>query len=143
MKKFKDFMIASFIFSLVGLGCADEKIISNEHLPSEVREYVQSHFPNDQIVQAVKDREGLKNEYIIILNNGVTLEFKSNKIKEVKSTNKLNDHLIPSSILSYVNEHYPNNNILEWKMSDNKQEALLDNGLELEFDKEGNFIKID
>ena len=39
--------------------------------------------------------------------------------------------------------NYPDNFITDWELDDKKQKVKLDNGLELEFNKEGNFLKLD
>lgn len=85
-------------------------------------------------------------EYEVKLDNAIELEFNSkNQVKEIKSRSgiKLPDSVIPPSILSYVKANYRQNSIVEWELKKKKQEIELENGIELEFDLNGKFLRID
>jgi len=142
MKKNILVFVALVIISFQGM--AQDKAVLQKDLPKSITTYTQSHFPNQKIIQSEKDMDGLSFTYELVLDNATKLEF-SNKgaIIEVKSKSKLPDSVIPAKLLEYVKANYPNNYITEWKMQRNKQEIELDNKLELEFNKNGDFLRID
>ncbi|MBC8490760.1 MAG: PepSY-like domain-containing protein [Bacteroidetes bacterium] len=130
------------IFSLIS--CSQETIISKKDLPSEIKSYVDTHFPDQAILQSVKDKEGLTLSYEITLDNLTELEFnRKSEIIKIEGKNKLPDSVIPQKLLNYVNNNYSDNFITEWELDDRNQQIQLDNGLELEFKMDGNFLRID
>ena len=50
-------MATALAFTLTS--CDEEKVIASTDLPSEITSYISTHFPNNSIVQAIKDRDGL------------------------------------------------------------------------------------
>ncbi|MDT4872912.1 putative beta-lactamase-inhibitor-like, PepSY-like [compost metagenome] len=80
----------------------------------------------------------------MILEGNITLEFnKKHQVTSIESRNALPDSVIPEKILSYIKATYPDNHILQWELDDNRQQVELDNKLELEFNKAGDFLRID
>jgi len=55
----------------------------------------------------------------------------------------LPNSVIPEKILQYVTVNYPTNFITDWKLDGKNQEVQLDNGLNLEFNIKGDFLRID
>ena len=51
--------------------------------------------------------------------------------------------VIPEKILQYVTTNYPTNFITDWELDDKNQQVQLDNGLDLEFKMNGDFLRID
>lgn len=124
--------------------CDKERVIAEDGLPKDVSTYVQTHFPEHEIIQIVKDRDGLSVSYDVILRGGYKLEFdRKGRIKGVEGTAKLPDSVIPEPIVAYVTANYPEHYIIDWELDDKGQEVKLVNGLELKFDKNGNFLKLD
>ena len=81
-------------------------------------------------------------EYEIKLNKKVELEFdESFKIKEIDSKFGVSTLLLPTPIVEYVQAHYPDFIIIEWKLNEHGQEVELSNGSEIQFNPNGNFIK--
>jgi len=137
-------------FSLLALATAltcsaQETVISGKDIPHEITSYVATNFPNQKLIQAVKDKDDLKIEYEILLDDQTKLEFNEKKqIKEVDGKSKLPDRVIPSKILSYVKSNYPNNFITDWELEGHrKQQIELNNDISLEFNLNGDFLRID
>lgn len=140
MKKLFLLAIAPFIFA----SCEKEEILPDNKIPSEIITYTDTHFPENPIIQAVKDSEGWELTYDIILDGGFSLEFNREKeVTDIEGHSKLPDSVIPAEILSYVAKNYAENNIFGWELDDRNQEVKLDNGLELEFTMAGDFLRID
>lgn len=124
--------------------CESQKVLAENDIPSAITTYVNTHFPSARILQAVKDKEGLSKSYDVILEGNITLEFnKKHEVTSIESRSALPDSVIPEKILSYVKANYPGNHILQWELDDNRQQVELDNQLELEFSKSGDFLRID
>lgn len=141
MKKMTFLLVALVLFLT---SCDKEKVISPNDLPATSNNYVTTHFPSQKIVQAVKEVDDLKTTWKVYLDNGTKLEFnKSGDIIDIESNQELPDSVIPSAILNYVNTNYPSEFIKEWELDSTKQDVKLSNGLTLEFDRNGNFLRID
>lgn len=146
MKKINIFSIFAFlaIFLLFFSSCENKKAVSESEIPTEITKFVSTHFPDNKIVQTIVEKEAFEKNYEIILDKNYNLEFNKNyEIKSIKGVSMLPESVIPASILEYVKANYPQNFIKEWELDDNRQNIKLDNELELEFDKNGNFIKLD
>lgn len=136
--------IATACFFLTTLtACDQEKIITQNELPQEVSSYIRKNFPNAKVAQAVQDREGLGKSYNITLSDGISLEFNGKEVTDIKSNHALPDAAVPQQIRSYVTENYPGTAVTQWETDGNGQQAKLDNGIELQFNKAGDFQRID
>lgn len=135
------------LLAVVGLAsCDKEKIVAETDLPNAAKTYITTHFASAEIIQVVKDIDGLRKSYDVYLNNGIELEFnKSGEIRSVESNrnDKLPDSVIPAKILTYVQANFPNDHITSWSIDDRDQEVELSNGMDLKFNKSGDFIRID
>lgn len=136
--------IALLITSFQLTGCDKESILNENQVPAEIKTYVEKHFPGKKILQCIKDKDGLELSYDVIVEGNFTLEFNRKKeIESVKGLTQIPDSVIPEKILNYVKTNYPGNYIIEWDVDRNNQQIKLDNRLELEFNKSGDFLRID
>lgn len=138
----KKFGIASAFLVSVSY-FSQESTITAQQLPAAVTQYVKTNFSGRTLSQISQEKKMGKTEYEIHLDNGTKLEFNNSTINEIESTEKLPDSVIPKNILAYVNKNYPQNFITEWKLSNTKQKVELNSGVELEFNKKGQFLRID
>lgn len=137
-------MIAVALTAVILIGCYQEKVLTASEIPSEITEYVSTHFPNNNLLQAVEDRDGLTKTYDVVLSDNITLEFNRKKeITDIDGNTKLPDTVIPNEISQYVATNFPNNVITDWELEDQHQQVGLDNGADLEFTMNGDFIRID
>lgn len=61
-----------------------------------------------------------------------------------RTDSQINTAALPQAILDYISSNYPENTITEAEREDNNSyEVELNNGIELIFDQEGNFLGID
>lgn len=132
MKKFLFFIVVvSFLFG-------DEFLDLNQ-TPKEILSFMEKNYPNLKITHVLKDVD----EYEVLTNENTKIEFYTNlSLKSVKSYHEIPSSIVPKKILSYVKQNYPNNYIIEYER-DNDVEIELNNNLSLEFDLNGNFLKID
>jgi len=138
----KSLIATAIVFSLSS--CDKEEIILSSDLPSEITSYISTHFPNNTITQVIKDRDGLAKTYDILLSENVSLEFNRKKeIIDIDGITQLPNSVIPEKILQYVTTNYLSNFITDWELDDKNQQVQLDNGLDLEFNMKGDFLRID
>lgn len=147
MKKVR-FYVAGLAISALAIaltGCDKETVMDiNSEVPNEIKTYANTHFPNDTIIQVVKDLDGVKKTYDVLLMSNTTLEFNRKlNIIDIDSDTELPASVIPTKIQDYVATHFPNNVITDWELEDKHQQVGLDNGLDLEFKMNGDFIRID
>lgn len=130
-----------FIFNQTN---AQDRYLQTNEFPEKIISFVQTHFPEDQIVTIKEEKERRKTEYEVKLNSRAELEFDGGlEIIKIESKSGLPDSVLPKKIVAYVSQNYPGRKIEEWKKKKKYQEIELDNSLELEFDFDGNFLKID
>ena len=126
----------------------DDEYISESEIPQNIRAFIAENFPGVEIEEAEIESNG---NYEIELENDVELIFSSSGqflgIAEDENEDENDDEEIdpadlPQNILDYINENYPENTIIEAEIEeDGDYEVTLNNGVELEFDSEGNFLK--
>lgn len=138
----KNFAIAS-AFLVSATYFSQEITITQQQLPASVNQFIKTNFSGHTLTQISQEKKLGKTEYEIHLDNGTKLEFNNSTINEIESTEKLPDSVVPKNILAYVNKNYPQNFITEWKLSYTKQKIELNSGVELEFNKKGQFLRID
>ena len=123
---------------------AQDRYLKTDEFPTEITTYVETHFPNSDIISIKEEKDRRKTEYEVKLRNMEELEFDQDyAIKSVESKSELPKSVVPQKIQDYVTENYPNRTIEEWKKKRRGQEIELDNGLEIKFDDAGNFVKLD
>ncbi|HLV52630.1 MAG TPA: PepSY-like domain-containing protein [Cryomorphaceae bacterium] len=134
----------SFLF-LFSANVFSQKVVLNPpEIPAEITKFVETHFPDTPIAIATLDNDDRNAEYEILLKDRTKLEFDHNfQLEKAESLNALPNSMFPQSVLDYVSANYPNSKITEWDIDRNDQEIELDNELELKFDKQGNFLRLD
>ena len=129
--------------TLLLVACDKEKTVQPNDLPANASGYVSTHYAGDKILQVVKELDNLKTYYHVYLDNGTKLDFsRQGNIKKIEGTEAIPDTVIPVLILNYVDAHYPATFIRGWDIDDAIQEIKLSTDTELEFDKNGNFLRV-
>lgn len=142
----KNFLKSTLVITAILMltSCDSEEIIPSSDLPGEITTYISTHFQGHSIVQVIKDKEGLTKTYNVLLSESISLEFdKKNKIEDIDGVNQLPNSVIPEKILQYVEANYQANYIRGWELDGKNQQVQLDNGLDLEFTMNGDFLRID
>jgi len=126
------------------ISCDSKKMIPPSELPHEITGYLSTYFPNDNILQSMVEKDGFKKSYEIVLSSNTNLEFNRQKeIVDIDGNTKLPDAVIPEKIRDYVAKNLTGRFITDWGYDDRGQQVKLDNGMELKFSKQGDFIRID
>lgn len=124
----------------------DEDIAPGD-LPANIRNFIATHFPGTTIQEAERENNG---NYEIELSNDVKLIFDADGNFLGRADDEDNDDKddediaisdLPQLIRDYITANYPDNTIIEAEREDdNTYEVTLNNGVELKFDADGNFV---
>lgn len=133
---------------MTNLACADNDKVTNNinELPQVSRTFLNNYFNGNKVSHIKIDKDlFLVDSYDVILTDGTSVEFnRDGEWKEVKSFQQnIPDTLIPAEIRQYVSQNYPGQKIMTVERGKRKVSVDLANGLELEFDLNGNLIDID
>ena len=133
---------------MTNMACADNDKVTNNinELPQVSRTFLNNYFDGNKVSHIKIDKDlFLVDSYDVILTDGTSVEFnRDGEWKEVKSFQQnIPDTLIPAEIRQYVNQNYPGQKIMTVERGKRKVSVDLANGLELEFDLNGNLIDID
>lgn len=140
----KKVLLAGLFAGLFLMSCDKEKIVKADDLPAKASSYLSTHYSAVPVSQVVKERDDLKTSWYVYLNNGSKLEFDGDgDIKEIEGTTKIPDTVFPVLILNYVQTNYPAAFIKGWDWENTTQDVKLSTGITLEFDHNGNFLRID
>ena len=113
-------------------------------LPEMVSAYVSQLFPNEKIKTVEVDKGDTWETYEIKMSGGTELSFnQNNQPTEIKCKSGIPASALPLNIAGYVTKNHPNIKIVEYEMDEEGHEVELENGDELEFDPEGNFVEMD
>lgn len=141
--KFSSILLSAFMFLLlIGKVNAQAQISVNDHVPSQVQNFVKKHFPENQIVKYKMEVSQRKTEYEIKLDEKTELDFNQDfQLIEGDSKLGLPLSVLPKKIVDYISENQPNVAVKEWETKSYGQKAELTNGVDLYFDKDGNFVR--
>jgi hypothetical protein len=129
--------------SIAFASCEKETIVPAGNVPVEITTYVSTHFPDATILQVLNDQEGTRKTYDVRLSDYISLEFDCQKrIIDIDGVEGLPASVIPEAIAQYVRDNYPNEVITDWELDGRNQQIELKNGLDLEFNKDGAFLRI-
>ena len=143
-KQFRGILLSVVAIFISNISMSQDKVMTNSEIPAEIQHYVKTHFAQHTIARAEINKEGLQKEYEIKLNDRTQLEFNSKyQIIKIDADTALPQSVIPAKLLSYITTNYPQNHITEWELDNKVQEIKLNNGIKLEFSKQGDFKRID
>ena len=141
--------LSTIAFSLLVFGIAtaqDEGLVPASALPANAQTFVNQYFSANDIVSVWQDTEkGKVEEYTVLFADGTEVEFYADgNWKEVKARNgQVSPKIVPVKIAKYVHKKFPKAMIKEIKKGRTKYEIDLTNNVELLFNLNGNFLKID
>lgn len=123
----------------------DDRHISPNNLPQPAQALIEQYFPELTVSSVVKDYDDFSYSYEAYLSNGTKLEFtRKGDWKDIDCHgSKVPDGLVPAAILSYVQTTYPANVIVQISRDNSYYDVDLDNDLDLVFNKNGKFVRID
>ncbi|NDV47361.1 hypothetical protein D0T49_09920 [Paludibacter sp. 221] len=141
-------MVFFLLVSLFAINCAEAKDVFTkdvEKLPTAAKEFVEKHFSKEQISYIKIDEELVYTTYEVVFVSGTEIEFtRDGEWKEIDTKlNAIPDSIVPANILQYVKNNFKDASIKQIEKRKRTYEVELSNHLDLKFDMQGNFIRID
>lgn len=129
----------------------DDEDIDPANLPQNILDFIKTYYPGVEIEEAERENNGnfeveLKNDVELIFDgNGNFLgqAQDENDDEQGEDEEDINPSELPQNILNYIAENYPENTIIEAERDNDGYEVTLNNGVELEFDLEGNLLSVE
>ena len=124
-----------------------ESTINAADLPKSADTFVTTYFPNTTYVlitkQNIADNDG--SIYDVKLSNNFEIDFDANgNWIDIDGNNQaVPVELVPEKIQTYVTTNYPNQFVTSIDNETTYTEVELSNNIELVFDLQGNFLRID
>ncbi len=143
MKKLFIFLVGC-VLSMTA--CADDHhLIKYSELPVQAQTFVQKYFNLEDISHIERDREGMHYEYNVYLRNTTEIEFDyQGNLQSIDCKYiTVPKGIVPEVIMSFVSLHYPNLYVVEYVIDYRHQTVELNNEMELIFDREGRFLRMD
>ncbi len=138
-------IIVLLLFPMALFAQKDKKIDWDE-LPQKAQTFLKTNFTKEKAQKILKETEDyLETIYQVTFQGKLKIKFdKNGNWKEVDGHRKpIPTRFIPEKILTYIKKSFPNNEVVKIEKEKKKYEVEISNGLELEFDRDGNFLRID
>lgn len=139
-------MVAFAASTLFGLQSCEknDELINGQDLPNTTQSWVTSNFPDATIVRAEKDYDDGTYTYKVTLSDGTFIEFRKNgEWKEIENrVTGVPESALPVKIAEYLKANYAEYFVVEIE-KERGYDVELNNDLDLDFDKDGNFVRID
>ncbi|MNK54572.1 hypothetical protein D3C87_735590 [compost metagenome] len=125
---------------------AQDKVVPATELPAAAHTFIKQHFKDQTIDVVRKDKGLISTDYDVRLSNGIELEFDDKGNWEEVDGNHIAipASVIPKTIATYAATHYKGQAIVKIdKKRSGDYKIELANDVELVFDKNGKFLRID
>ena len=137
------------VVSIVGMApmlADNDKMITREELPKEAQMFLTQHFEGIEVLYAKADRDmGVVMSYDVVLKGDVKVEF--NRSGEWTSVDcehsRVPNGVLPRGVLDYVSKRFAEAYVVEIEKGLMGYEVKLSNDIDLEFDKDGKFLRVD
>ncbi len=123
---------------------ADAAATTAQGLPDAITAFIKQQFPNATIAGVEPDHDHGGLEYDVYLNDGTQIDFDANnQWDQVESMRGVPAFFIPKGVANYVRSNYQNVAITKINKEYHGYEIELANGVDLNFDRSGNFMGMD
>ena len=134
------------MLAVVPMMADNDKIITREELPEQAQMFLTKHFENADVLYAKAERDmGVVTSYDVVLDGNVKVEF--NRSGEWTSVDcehgQVPDSVLPQGVLDYVTKKFAKAYVVEIERDRMGYEVKLSNDLDLDFDKNGKFLRVD
>lgn len=139
-------MVMVVIMGIASMQARDRVTTDINTLPSAAKTMINKYYGKTGVNHIKIDSKVLGgNEYDVILNNGVELEFDSKGVlKEIDCGHEsVPDGILLKPIRDYVSRNFKGRKIVKMDVKRNSYEVELSDDIELVFDRAGNFKRID
>jgi hypothetical protein len=124
----------------------NDKMITREELPEKAQMFLTKHFDGVEVLYAKAERDmGVITSYDVVLEGNVKVEF--NRSGEWISVDcergQVPDSVLPQGVLDYVSNKFAKAYVVEIERGLMGYDVKLSNDLDLDFDKNGKFLRVD
>lgn len=145
MKKIFLFLVVAML-AVMPMLADNDKMITREELPGKAQMFLTKHFDGVEVLYAKAERDmGVITSYDVVLDGNVKVEF--NRSGEWTSVDcergQVPDSVLPQGVLDYVSNKFAKAYVVEIERGRMGYEVKLSNDLDLDFDKNGKFLRVD
>ena len=126
--------------------CAEKtQLVKFNELPQKAQTFIETYFNAADISFVKMEKDGLHNDYDVRMTDGTEIDFDHDgSLEQVDcQTKAVPAGIVPEKITTYVAEHFAGAFIVTYEIDRKELKVELNNSLDLEFDKQGNFLRID
>lgn len=127
------------------VSCRNETVITAGQLPEAAQNFLREYFPESPVSYVKKEKELMGSTIEAVLQDGTEIDFDSKgewDNVDCKSA-AVPAAIVPSAVAGHVQANFPGQSISKIDREHYGFEVELAGGLELRFDKDGKFIRID
>lgn len=143
----KKMIIAAMASVVVCMSACAEKtqLVKFNELPQKAQTFIETYFNAANISFVKMEKDGLHNDYDVRMTDGTEIDFDHDgSLEQVDcNTKAVPAGIVPEKITTYVAEHFAGAFIVKYEIDRRELKVELNNSLDLEFDKQGNFLRID
>lgn len=148
MKKFLLGLSFLLAIAITAISCSKDNDGNEIVLPGKANTFITAKFKTAKVVKVSKVNDNLtKKEFEVILDNGIKIEFDKDgnwvEIEAVDDDQAIPSEFVPEKILAYLAINYPGLGVNSIEIEDDGYEIELTDGTDLDFDLQGNFVKVD
>lgn len=145
----RSIILTMAIFAAVSLSACnheDKKVIQFGELPQAAQTFVDTHFADKQVSIVYHDTELADKDYEVIFTDGANIDFSKKgewtKVED-RDTNGVPTAIMLQGIVDYVSTNFAGQYVVQLGKERSNYEVELNNGVEMVFDKEGQFLRYD
>lgn len=138
--------ICLIVATVFGVAARDTYSRDMASLPEAARNVVSKNFKSEVNLIKIDKDFGRISEYDVILTDGSEISFDSKgnwKDVEVPQGMAVPTSFVPAAVAKYLSDNYRNSKVVSIERDHRGYDVELDNGIDLKFDKAGNFKKFD
>lgn len=126
--------------------CAEKtQLVKFNELPQKAQTFIETYFNAANISFVKMEKDGLHNDYDVRMTDGTEIDFDHDgSLEQVDcNTKAVPAGIVPEKITTYVAEHFAGAFIVKYEIDRRELKVELNNSLDLEFDKQGNFLRVE
>ena len=143
MKHIKYLLLMAMVMtmSLTMSADDDDRVITYDQLPQAAQTFLKQHFAKKVPLVVTADWE----DFTICYESGEKIELdRSGNWKDIECYNsKVPADAVPAQISSYISQNYPGKSIIKLERHRSVYEVKLNNGMEIEFNRNFQVIDVD
>ena len=136
-------LILSSIAGIFAFGLTSAQT-NEQQLHSTADLWVQTYFSSAKVEKMSLNEGDMDEMYEVKLTDGSKITFNSDgEATDFKSEKGVPAQALPANIAAYLNTNYAGKKVMKYEKEEDEIELKLEDGTSLDFDLEGNFMKID